>query len=83
MIGVAILRDRSDSPVFPAVGGLCELWVGLLLVPACFILFFKTGPMAWNGILSFWIPVAVFVAWFVVMFWTMRAAVLRTSQAKG
>jgi len=83
VIGVAILRDRSDSPVFPRWVAYANFWVGLLLVPACFIPFFKTGPMAWNGILSFWIPVAVFVAWFVVMFWTMRAAVLRTPQADG
>ena len=77
VIGVAILLDRT---VFPRWVAYANFWIGVLLVPACLIPFFKTGPLAWNGILSFWVPVAVFVAWFAVMFWVIRAAVLRTSQ---
>lgn len=83
VIGVAILQDRSGSPVFPRWVAYANFWIGLLLVPASFIPFFKNGPMAWNGVLSFWIPVVVFVAWFGVMFWAMRAAVLRTALAEG
>lgn len=73
-IGAAILLDRSATPVFRRWVAYANLWIGLLLVPACLIPFFKTGPLAWNGILSFWIPVAVFVAWFVVMFCAITAA---------
>ncbi|CQD18018.1 hypothetical protein BN1232_04088 [Mycobacterium lentiflavum] len=73
-IGAAILLDRSATPVFPRWVAYANFWIGLLLVPACLIPFFKTGPLAWNGILSFWIPVAVFVAWFVVMFSAITAA---------
>jgi hypothetical protein len=29
--------------------------------------FFKSGPLAWNGLLSWWIPVAVLALWFFVM----------------
>jgi hypothetical protein len=74
LIGAAILRDRSADRVFPRWTGYANLWIGFLLVPACLIPFFKTGPLAWNGVLSFWIPVFVFVAWFVVMFWCIRRA---------
>ena len=73
-IGAAILLDRSGTPVFPRWVAYANFWIGLLLVPACLIPFFKTGPLAWNGILSFWIPVVVFVAWFVVMFCAITAA---------
>ncbi|WP_236977409.1 MULTISPECIES: hypothetical protein [Mycobacterium] len=76
-IGTAILLDRSAAPIFPRWVAYANLWIGLLLVPACLIPFFKDGPLAWNGILSFWIPVVVFVAWFAVMFWAMRAAIAR------
>ena len=74
-IGVAILQDSSGRPLFPRWVGYANLWVGLLLIPAGAIPFFKTGPMAWNGVLAFWIPVAVFVAWFFIMFAAMRKAV--------
>ncbi|HEX9834014.1 MAG TPA: hypothetical protein VGA66_13220 [Mycobacterium sp.] len=74
-IGLAILQDTSGRPLFPRWVGYANLWVGLLLVPACAIPFFKTGLMAWNGLLAFWIPVAVFVAWFFIMFTAMRKAV--------
>jgi len=77
-IGAAILLDRSAAPVFPRWVAYANLWIGLLLVPACLIPFFKNGPLAWNGILSFWIPVVVFVAWFAVMFWAITAAIQRT-----
>jgi hypothetical protein len=77
-IGVAILQDRASVPTFPRWVAYVNFWIAILLIPASAIPFFKTGPMAWNGILSFWIPVAVFVAWFVVMFWVMRDAVMRS-----
>jgi hypothetical protein len=80
-IGVAILLDRSATPVFPRWVAYANLWIGLLLVPACLIPFFKNGPLAWNGILSFWIPVVVFVAWFAVMFWAIIAAVQRAPRS--
>jgi hypothetical protein len=76
-IGVAVLQDRNPVPVFPRWVAYVNFWVAILLIPASAIPFFKTGPMAWDGILAFWIPVAVFVAWFVVMFWVMRQAVMR------
>jgi hypothetical protein len=78
-IGLAILQDTSHRPLFARWVGYANLWVGLLLIPACAIPFFKTGPMAWNGVLAFWIPVAVFVAWFFIMFATMRRAVKEVS----
>ena len=76
LIGMAILRDRSPAPAFPRWIGYTNLWVGVLLVPACFIPLVKTGLLAWNGLLSFWIPVAVFVGWFFLMFWAARRAAL-------
>ncbi|WP_099024550.1 hypothetical protein [Mycolicibacterium palauense] len=76
-IGMAVLQDTSDRPLFPRWVGYANLWVAVLFIPACAIPFFKTGLMAWNGLLAFWIPVAVFVAWFFIMFTAMRKAVAR------
>jgi hypothetical protein len=28
---------------------------------------FKTGPLAWNGVFAWWIPLSAYFVWFVVM----------------
>lgn len=43
-----------------------SLWVAVLL-PASMILFFKSGPFAWTGVIGFWIPAVVFGTWYLVM----------------
>jgi hypothetical protein len=63
---VAIFHDRSPQPV-PALARFLQPWVALLLLPASMIIFFKTGPFAWTGVIGFWIPAAVFGVWYIVM----------------
>lgn len=77
LIGLAILADKSIQPLFPRWVAYVNFWVRLLFVPAAFIPFFKTGPLAWDGLLSFWIPVAVFVLWYLVMTYAMLKALPR------
>lgn len=74
-IGVAVLIGGREGAVFPRWVGYANLWVAVLLMPATLIPFFRSGPVAWNGILSFWIPVAVFVGWYAVMFWVGRRVI--------
>ena len=64
---IAVLTDRSTPRVFPRWVAYYNIWVQLLLLPASLILFFKTGPFAWTGIIGFWIPAAVFGSWYLVM----------------
>lgn len=71
-IGVAILQARGARRAIPRWVAYANFWVGLLLVPATFIPFFTSGPLAWNGILGFWVPAIVFITWYGVMFWAMR-----------
>lgn len=64
---VAILADRRPRPVFPRWVGYYNVWVAVLLLPASMIIFFRTGPFAWTGVVGFWIPAAVFGTWYVIM----------------
>jgi hypothetical protein len=41
--------------------------VALLIIPAGTVLFFKDGPLAWNGLVGIYIPLTAFVIWFVCM----------------
>lgn len=69
--GFAIFMDQQEK-VFPRWFGYLNLWVALIAIPGGTILFFKGGPMAWNGLLPWWVALAALVAWgapfFVVMF---------------
>lgn len=58
--------DRRATPVFPRWFGFFNAWVAILLLPASMIIFFKTGPFAWTGVIGFWIPAAVFGVWYLV-----------------
>ncbi len=66
VFGVAILLDKRQRPVFPRWVGYYNIWCALMFLPGTFNVFFKTGPLAWNGLVAFYIPVAVFATWLVV-----------------
>jgi hypothetical protein len=68
-VALAILLDKTGQPVYPRwVAYLC-LWVCVLFMPAGMMAFFKTGIMAWNGLLALYIPVGIFFVWLAVMTW--------------
>jgi hypothetical protein len=62
-ITAAIFIDNSRQPVLPRWLGYLTAWAALLITPAGLILFFKTGPFAWNGIVGIYIPLAAFAIW--------------------
>lgn len=75
-IAVAILTDRGARPVLPRWVGYLNLWVGFLFLPGMLAYFFKAGPFAWQGIFSFWLALAAYATWAVVMGVTVRRSVL-------
>lgn len=74
-IGLAILSDRRATPIFPRWAGYMNIWVGIGYLPATPIGFFKNGPFAWNGLLGFWVPIAAYGIWFVLMFLMLTKAI--------
>jgi hypothetical protein len=73
-IAVAILMDRSPRPAFPRWVAYANLWIPLTFLPALLPYFFKTGPLAWQGLLVFYLGLATFGAWVVVMMWALLKA---------
>jgi hypothetical protein len=65
-IGVAILSDDRTAPVLPRWVGYANLWCALLFTPGAVNVFFKDGPLAWNGIISWYMVLVVFCIWFIV-----------------
>lgn len=73
-IGICILTDKHENPVYPRWVGFANLWVAILFIPGLYIVFFKDGPFAWDGIFGFWIVAVAFFAWILFMWWaTVRA----------
>ncbi|HTK66024.1 MAG TPA: hypothetical protein VL595_26850 [Pseudonocardia sp.] len=66
-VSLAIFGDRDDPPLFPRWSAYVGVWVALLSVPGGVVLLFKTGPLAFNGIIGIWIPLGVFFVWILVM----------------
>ena len=67
VIGIAILRDRHVTPLFPRWIGFFNLWCAIFFLPALLIPFFKSGPFAYNGLLALYLPFGAFFTWIVVM----------------
>jgi len=74
--GICILQDKAQR-VFPRWLGYMNIACAVLLIPAGFDVFFKTGPFAWDGGLALWMVLVEFCLWFLVMFWETRKAILR------
>jgi hypothetical protein len=52
--GLVGLADKSATPVFPRWVSWWAIFTGLSFIPITAMPFFKTGPLAWNGLITFW-----------------------------
>jgi hypothetical protein len=68
MIAAALigLADKSEEPLFPRWVCFLTIWCGLSFIPASLTGVLKTGPFAWNGLLSYYIPYAAWLGWFSI-----------------
>lgn len=83
-VGLAVFLDPHEQPVLPRWAGWLSIWTAALSVPGGVMVFFKTGPLAFNGLLALWIPLGVFFIW-VLTFSVLliRAVPVSTTNAKG
>lgn len=65
MVAMALigLADKREVPLFPRWVCFLSIWCGLSFAPASLTLYLQTGPFAWNGMLSFYIPWAAWLVW--------------------
>jgi hypothetical protein len=75
LLAVAIFQDHQKSPVFPRWLGYFSLWAALCFVPGGLNCLAKTGVIAWNGLLAWWLGLAIFGGWiFAVSFCLLKYA---------
>lgn len=74
-LAYAVLSDSGAKTVFPRWVGYFNLLSTLIFIPSNFTVLFKSGVMAWNGVLPFWIPAVDFGVWLSVMFVALRKSI--------
>jgi hypothetical protein len=66
-VGAVILRNHDKPTVFPRWMGYFNVWVGIAFIPGTLAPVVKSGPLAWNGVFTWWVPVVTFVIWTLLM----------------
>jgi hypothetical protein len=76
-LAISIYLDERPDPIFPRWVAHFNVMAALLLIPSAFSILAKTGPLAWDGAVSFTLRNAVLVIWAVVMFFVLLGVVKR------
>ncbi len=79
----AIYLDARPEPVFPRWVAHFNVVTAALFVPAAFSIMHKSGPLAWNGALSFDLRLLTFTVYVAVMFWVLLKVVNRQVEGEG
>jgi hypothetical protein len=76
-LALSIYLDARPDPVFPRWVAHFAIATSVLLIPSAFSILFKSGPLAWDGAMSFTVRIAVFATYVVVMFLVLLRIVNR------
>jgi hypothetical protein len=77
LLALAIYLDRQARPVFRPWVAHFNLFVAMALVPACFVGLAMEGPIAWDGVLTFWVRNVAVGLWIAVMGLVLGQAIYR------
>jgi hypothetical protein len=70
-LGVAILRDRQTDPLMPRWLGYLSLWAAIGFLPGALNPLVQSGPLAWNGVLAWWLGLSIFGVWIAAVTWVL------------
>jgi hypothetical protein len=74
-LGAIILGDKRATPIIPRWAGYVNILVAMCTVPGSFNSLFKTGPLAWTGVLTFYIPMFVFMLYYAANTYVVLRAI--------
>jgi hypothetical protein len=76
-LALAVYLDARSQPIFPRWVAPFNLLTAAAMTPAVCAVVFRTGPLAWDGVVSFWLRIGAFALYIAVMFFVVRAAIIR------
>jgi hypothetical protein len=62
-LGVAILRDRHETPLLPRWLAYLSFWAAIGFMPGILNPLVHAGPFAWNGLIAWWLGLVIFGVW--------------------
>jgi len=65
-ISAAILKDHEQRGPWPRWFGWFTAWVAFSGAGGSLAVFFKHGAFAWNGLIGFYLPFAIFLIWILL-----------------
>jgi len=77
LLALAIYWDRQEEPVFKMWVAHFNVVVAVALAPAAFTALTFSGPLAWDGLLSFWVKNIAIAVWIVVMGIVLAQTIMR------
>ena len=77
LVGVVGLVDKSEHKVFPRWVSYWAIFTGLSFIPDTVTPMVMSGPMAWNGLVTYWIGFGTFFVWMVSVSYYMGAEATR------
>ena len=80
---MSIYLDAQQEPIFPRWVAHFNLVTAILMVPGAFAVMYKTGPLAWDGSLSFTLRLATFTVYVAVMFIVLLGIIKKQNESSG
>jgi hypothetical protein len=76
ILACVVLQDHQARSLLPRWVGYLSALSAMSLIPPTFLVFFKTGPLAWNG-LAFYISLVCWPTWLFALSFTLVRAIKR------
>jgi hypothetical protein len=76
-LGLAVLLDDQPRPIFPRWVAYFSFGFALVIAPSVCAAVVQNGPLAWNGLVSFWLRLISYAVFLVVMFFVLVSAIRR------
>jgi hypothetical protein len=76
-LALAVYLDARPRPIFPRWVAPFSIVTAVAMAPSACAAIFRSGPLAWDGLISFWLRIGAFTLFLVVMFVVVRTAIRR------
>ncbi|MBB3045828.1 hypothetical protein FHR99_000064 [Litorivivens lipolytica] len=66
VIAIAVLSSNAKESFYPRWYGYFLIFIAMVSLSAGLMIFFKSGPFAYNGLITFWVTYACLVLFFIM-----------------